>query len=74
MPRGPKKKAPDFNGKIEAINEQIAGFTKKITALKAEKAELLAKQEEQDLKELSALLKSSGKSPAEIRAMLECGQ
>ena len=70
MPRGTKK-APDFNAKIGKINEQIATLSSKISDLKAERTNLLAQQEEHELKELNAVLKATGKSPAEIRAMLD---
>ena len=70
MPRGVKK-APDFNAKIGKVNEQIAALSTKISDLKTERTNLLAQQEEYELKELNAVLKATGKSPAEVKAMLD---
>jgi len=76
MPRGTKKpreakKAPDFDAKIEKIDEEIGALSEKIKSLKAERKDLLAQKGEHDLKELDAVLKAAGKSPADVKAMLD---
>ena len=70
MARGTRK-TPNFNAEIGKINEQIGDLSKKISDLKAKRKKLLAQQEKHDLKELSAILKATGKSPAEVKAMLD---
>ena len=76
MPRGTRKpretkKAPDFDAKIEKIDEEIGALSEKIKSLKAERKDLLTQKGEHDLKELDAMLKAAGKSPADVKAMLD---
>ena len=69
MPK--KEKAPEFAIQLENVDKQIKSTTKKLNDLEAERANILAKQTKQELENLNELLKSTGKTPADIKALLE---
>ena len=66
-----KEKAPGFAMQLEKVDKQIESTTKKLNDLKAERVNILAKQTRQELESLNELLKSTGKTPADIKALLE---
>ena len=69
MPRE-KKNKPSFDDQLAKLDEKIATQKEKLTALNEERKELLAQKEASELAELNAVLKETGKSPADILAML----
>lgn len=86
MPRGRKRvvemSAADIKAKIESNNAKIDEFTNDIKALRVENKNLVkdlvvaeAKEKEEatkkEMEEIVNLVKSSGKSLDEIKAMLE---
>ena len=69
MPR--KEKVFKFDTQLEKVDAEIEKATEKLNSLKAERANVLAKQKERELESLSELLKATGKTPADIKALLE---
>ena len=69
MPRG-RKSTKDLsnNERIAQLNEQIEQCKERLAKLKSQRDELIAQNE---IVEINELLKSTGKTAAEIKAMLQ---
>lgn len=67
MPRGKKKTIQDaINEQLEKINSRLENYQEKIDELESKRDDLLKQKQEQELLELSAKIKASGKTVDEV--------
>lgn len=72
MPRGKKKTIQDaINEQLTKINSRLENYQEKIDELKSKRDDLLKQKQEQELLELSAKIKASGKTVDEVLKAIE---
>lgn len=72
MPRGKKKTIQDaINEQLAKINSRLENYQEKIDELKSKRDDLLKQKQEQELLELSAKIKASGKTVDEVLKAIE---
>lgn len=69
MPRGVRGSV-NYTAQIQKLEEKIQKYTNLLADLKAQRQELLAKKQENDMRDLYAYMQTNGMSAAEVIAQL----